>query len=219
MSIEAVIFDMDGVISDTQKYHAKAESRLLKEHFDISLCPEKITERFAGVANKVMFEQILSENDVEINVDKITEIVSKKWDVMFEILDTDLQAIHFVEQLIDKLRAAQFRLAVASASTPKFINRVIKQLGLLNYFEFLVSASNVENGKPAPDIFLRASSLLGVPPQKCVVIEDGVSGMIGANRAGMKSIGLVSEKDKSKYPATLLVQSLEELDIKVIQNI
>ena len=219
MKKEAVIFDMDGVISDTQKFHAEAESQLLAQYFDIRLSAEDITTRFAGVADEKMFEEILKENGIGSELKKIDGVVREKWDVMFNLIDEQLEPIPFAKELISELSQAKIKLAVASTSTHKFIERVLNLLNVNSYFQVIVSASDVVNGKPAPDIFLHASSLLDVEPNKCVVIEDGISGMKGANSAGMKSIGLFPKKDSSIYPATLLVTSLKEVNLDLIHEL
>ncbi len=105
-----------------------------------------------------------------------------------------------------------------NAATKKFINEVVKELDLKKHFDVLVSAQEVENGKPAPDIFLLAASRLGVLPEEAIVIEDGKSGMIGAAAAKMKSIGLVADVT-GDYPATLLVSSLEHISVDTIHEL
>jgi beta-phosphoglucomutase-like phosphatase (HAD superfamily) len=92
-------------------------------------------------------------------------------------------------------------------------------LGIRDYFDAIASAAEVANGKPAPDVFLKAAELLSVEPEHCIVIEDGRSGMIGAHRAGMKCIGLVPNKEYTEWPADLLVTSLSEIKAEIIQRL
>ncbi len=204
----AIIFDMDGVISDTQKFHAEVESLLLKE-FGIMITPDEITRNFAGVADDAMFKQIFTANKI-CNNPPIDKIVMKKWDIMTDISRGRITAIPFAIELIQSLSGAGFKLAIASASTNEFIKEVLSELKLEKYFDANVSAQEVEHGKPAPDVFLLAAERLGVDPSESVVIEDGRSGMIGAAAAGMKVVGLVDDI-RADYPANLLVSSLGDL--------
>jgi beta-phosphoglucomutase-like phosphatase (HAD superfamily) len=179
-----IIFDMDGVISDTQKYHALAESKLL-EKYGIFLEPAVITKRFAGVSDDEMFEIIFSEENKKMpNLEKI---VKDKWSIMTNVVN-DVEPMPFVVDLIKDLKRHNFLLAVASSSPKMFIEKVLNNLGITPYFNVLVSADEVNNGKPAPDIFLKAANSLGVSPNSCLVIEDGESGIIGAVKAGMATI-------------------------------
>jgi HAD superfamily hydrolase (TIGR01509 family) len=109
--------------------------------------------------------------------------------------------------------ALHLKLAVASSSNKAFIEHVLKQLNMTEYFQAIASSEEVPRGKPDPAIFLLAASRLGIDPSECVVIEDGVSGMIGAKRAGMGCIGLVleAETDTQKFPADVVVRSHDEI--------
>jgi HAD superfamily hydrolase (TIGR01509 family) len=212
---KAIIFDMDGVISDTQKFHAEVESLLLKT-FDIDMKPEEITKIYAGVADEKMFAQIFKNHGIK--VDSVEKIVFKKWDLMRKVAHGKITEIPHAVELIQTLKKNGFKLAIASASTKAFINEVLLSLNISKYFDTIVSAQEVQNGKPSPDIFLLAAQKLGIQPEEAVVIEDGKSGMIGATAANMKSIGLVTDVN-ADYPATQLVSSLDEITIELIHKL
>ena len=212
---KAVIFDMDGVVSDTQKFHAEVESLLLKD-FDINMTPEAITKQYAGVSDEEMFAKIFGKN--RLKVDSIADIVFKKWDLMKQVASGRITAIPHAITLIQNLKKAGFKLAIASASTKIFINEVIAALNIAEYFDTYVSTQEVKHGKPAPDIFLLAAKRLGIQPEESIVIEDGRSGMIAATAANIKSIGLVSDST-ADYPATILVSSLKDVTIELIHEL
>ena len=212
---KAIIFDMDGVISDTQQFHAEVESEILKR-FEISMSPDEITYQYAGVSDEEMFAEIFEKHSIV--VDDIQAVIFDKWEVMKEIAAGRVVAIPHAIDLITSFHRNGFKLAVASSSTLSFINYVVDSLSIRNMFDALVSAQEVTNGKPAPDIFLKAAKRLDVDPAFWVVIEDGRSGMIGARLAGMKSIGLVSNP-KGDWPADLLVSSLAQIDVKVVHSL
>lgn len=211
----AVIFDMDGVISDTQRFHASVESKILKEH-GVTMTPREITAKYAGVTDKNMFEEIFKNH--QIYYPNIEKIIFRKWDVMGKIVIGKIKAIPHVIKLIKSLNQSGFKLAIASASKLSFISTVINELKIQDYFDTIVSAQEVQNGKPAPDIFLLAAKRLQIEPKYCLVIEDGKSGMIGAKSAGMKAIGLVKDLQKD-WPADIVTTSLRNVSIIKIEEI
>lgn len=216
MRKNAVIFDMDGVVSDTQKFHAEVESLILRQ-YGIEMSPEAITKRYSGVADDVMFMEIFEEYGVN-NHPPIDEVVMDKWNKMATIAKGRITAIPHAVDLIRILKKEGFRLAIASASTTVFIREVLDELNLNEFFDATVSAQEVKHGKPAPDIFLLAAERLGTEPEACIVIEDGRSGMIGAKAAGISCIGLVEDVSE-EYPATAVVRSLDQITIDLIHNL
>ena len=212
--MKAIIFDMDGVISDTQKFHAQVESQLLHE-VGIAMTPDEITEKYAGVNDDVMFAELFKKN--KINNISIENIKKRKWDLMTKIIKGNILPIPHATRLIQELSTSGFFLAIASSSPKLFIQKVLKELALEKYFPVVASSEEVEHGKPNPEIFLLASKRLHIDPKECVVIEDGKSGMVGAKKAGMKCIGLVSDV-RETYPADILVTSLGEVTAQKIQN-
>lgn len=201
----AVIFDMDGVISDTQKLHSSVESDILKE-YDVHMSPEEITEKYAGVKIFDLFSELLGHTNADIPT-----LVEKKRAHMLSLAQESVDPIEGSQEFIRSLRNQEYKLAVASASHLPYIFAVLESLDVKDHFGAIASAQEVKHGKPEPDVFLLAAERLGVEPQKCAVIEDGISGMIAANKAGMYSIGLVPEVDTKKYPAQKLVRSFSEL--------
>ena len=211
----AVIFDLDGVIADTQKCHAQVESELL-ERFHVSLTPDRITQTYAGVSGEEMFADIFKQQG-RSGVD-IPVLLSEKWERMEKVTRGRIQAMPYALELITYLKEKGFKLAVASGSPKTFIALVLEALGITDKFDATVSAQEVQQGKPAADIFLLAAKRLGTTPQNTIVIEDGRSGMIGAQRAHMKCIGLVTDKQRD-FPATLLISALNQLRVEDIQTL
>lgn len=212
---KAVIFDMDGVISDTQKFHSEIESTLLSK-FEIVMSPEEITQKYAGVSDEKMFQELFENYSVKTH--NMDEVIAMKWNKMREMAEGKIAEVPGAIELIHSLTRNKLKLAVASASPLLFIHSVIESLGIRSFFDTLVSSQEVIHGKPAPDIFLLTAKRLHVSPEDCVVIEDGRSGMIGAKDAQMKCIGLVQDT-QSKWPADLLITSLKHITPEIILNI
>lgn len=210
--IKAVLFDMDGVISDTQHIHAEVETKLLKD-YGVDLSAEEITAKYAGYSDDEFYEVVFAD----YGITKVTmdEAIEEVWKRKFAASRGNILPLPGVQNLISDLKENGFKLAVASASIMEFIELVLSDLNLSDKFDAITSAIEVENGKPAPDIFLLVAKKIGVEPKNCVVIEDSVNGMIAAKKAGMKCIGIV--KEKGDYPADLVITSFDELSIEKIR--
>jgi HAD superfamily hydrolase (TIGR01509 family) len=209
MPLKAVIFDMDGVLSATQKLHAQAQSKVL-EKYGVEMSPGEITEKYAGREPGTLFREETDTEDPMAAHDK-------KQEVLYSLVEKEgVESIKGSKELVGDLHR-DYRLAVASSSQPDFIQKVLEDLGIEEYFDCIESASNVDNGKPAPDVFLKVAEELGVKPRNCLVIEDGRSGMEGAKKAGMTCIGLVNEEGEN--PADETIEGLENLDQTSIKKI
>ena len=205
---------MDGVISDTQKLHSKVEAKLLSR-YGIKITPSEITTKYSGVRTKEFFDDLLREQKQEYDLDLLME---EKWSQMEKFASESVDAIEGSIDLIRRLCDANYPLAVASASNLNYVRTVLKTLGVIDHFAYIVSGDMVSKGKPNPESFLLASSKIKIPSEYCLVIEDGVSGMQAAKAGGMKCIGLVRNLSKS-YPTKNLVTSLSEITQEYINQI
>lgn len=208
-TIKAIIFDMDGVISDSQPIHAGLEELLLKEH-GINLSADYLTSNYAGIPDRECARMIFAKYGKEVDLDKFVE---NKWARILEFAKGRISPIDGVLDLISKLKENNFRLAVASSSIPEFIDLILSELRIKHVFDVITSGKEVKLGKPNPEIFLLAAKKLGVPPQECLVIEDSEHGVVAAKKAGMKCVWLTSKEilPDNEYRADIVVKSLREL--------
>jgi len=204
----AVIFDMDGVISDTHDMIVSSELKQLNA-YGLELTADFISDTYAGYSDKDFFADLINRFGINASVEKLIE---EKWQNMKEFSD-QIKEIDGATDLIKLLHANGFKMTVGSGSPKNFINLVIEKLNLGNYFEYLISSEEVERGKPHPDVFLKGAELIGFEPNLCTVIEDGKNGMIAAKTCGMRCIGIVKDLNK-EYPADKLVKSLRELTLE-----
>ena len=208
-SIKAVIFDMDGVVSDTEKFHAEIEKEMFKK-YNITIDMNEITDKYSGVPVNVIFQEIFNAHKVSVDIDKVVE---EKQRLMFAKSRGHIKPVSGVLNLIKKIQKKGLKISLGTSSQKKLTNLILSELSLKNIFKIAITVDDVKKGKPSPDIFLLAAKKMGVNPEECLVIEDGRSGMLAAKCAGMKCIGLVKNKHSKNYPADILVESLNEIKL------
>lgn len=210
MKTKAIIFDLDGVIVDTARFHFLAWKTLADElgmYFD-----EAVNERLKGVSRMRSFEIILEVNNAQ---DRFTEsekeaLTKKKNDLYVSFVKTltPSDMLPGIAEFIDRAKAAGIKTAVASVS--KNAPLVLECLGASDKFDYVADAAKVARSKPAPDIFLVCAEALGVDPADCIGIEDAQAGIEAIKAAGMYSVG-INVTVTSVEPDTHL-KSTSELD-------
>jgi beta-phosphoglucomutase len=185
-NIRAFIFDLDGVITDTSEFHFRAWQRLAgEEGLPFS---RQDNEALRGVARRESLNLILKGKKIpEATADAWMERKNNYYIEMVKNMSPG-DLLPGAEQLLEELHQAGFRVAVASSS--KNARLVIQRLHLGNFLDAIVDGTMVASSKPAPDLFLKAAELLGVPPVQCVVVEDASAGVEAGRAAGMHTVGL-----------------------------
>lgn len=183
MKYEAVIFDLDGVICFTDKYHYQAWKAVADElgiYFD-----EEINNRLRGVSRMESFEIILERYDGVMSEEDKIAYTTKKTDIYKELLKNmspaDLSSE--VKETLDALRAKGLKLAIGSSS--KNTPFILGQLGLGDYFDAISDGNNITKSKPDPEVFVKASQFVETPADKCLVVEDAKAGLEAAIGGGM----------------------------------
>ncbi|NGZ75120.1 HAD family hydrolase [Saccharibacillus alkalitolerans] len=186
--IEAFIFDMDGVIIDSEPMHFEVDRRIMAD-YGYPVTQEKL-EEYVGMTTPELWTAIRAEFGMSQTVE---EIVAYQMGHKIEALRAaDMEPIDGIRELLAELKRAGIPCAVASSSPPAFIEAVLEKFGLRGEFAAVASGEEVPRGKPAPDVFLRAAELLGANPERCVVLEDSKHGIDAAKAAGMSCIGFVN---------------------------
>lgn len=186
MKYKAVIFDMDGVLVDSEPLHVSVESNMIKE-LGIPLKKEMYS-KFAGTTSLCMWKTLIEE----FRLEKDPKELSVESDQRFvnELLHTDkVQLFDGVLDVLKKLYKGGIPIALASSSSKKIVEAVLRKFDIANYFTVIVTGSDVQQSKPHPEIFLLAAKKLDVPPSLCVVIEDSPNGVKAAKNAGIYCIG------------------------------
>ncbi|HHZ12473.1 MAG: HAD family hydrolase [Caldicoprobacterales bacterium] len=214
--IKAFIFDLDGVIIDSEPLHYEADKIVFRE-FGIELADGEL-DGYVGIDTRQMVTELRDKYNIETSVDDLLE---KLQCVKLDLLKTwKFEAIDGIRDLISDLKNNNIAIALASSSPMRFIRLAIEKIGISKHFDLIVSGEHVDKSKPEPDIFLRAAHLLEVKPSECLVLEDSVNGVTAAKRAGMKCIGFLNpnsgNQDLSK--ADKIVTTLERLEYKDLFN-
>lgn len=192
MHKKGFIFDLDGVIVDTAKYHYLAWKKLAKElGFDFT---KEQNEMFKGVSRKRCLEILLNIGNVKATQDQFDKwMVEKNIDYLNYIENmNESEILPDVTKILDFLKKHKQPIALGSAS--KNARPILDKVGLLSYFDVIVDGNNVTRAKPDPEVFLIAAKELEVNPENCLVFEDAVAGIQAANNANMTSIGIGNKK-------------------------
>ena len=185
------IFDLDGVIVDTAKYHYLAWKKLANDlGFEFT---EEQNEQFKGVSRKRCLEILLDIGNVSFNQNDFDRwMIEKNEDYLAFITNMDASEIlPDVPKVLNLLKENNIPIALGSAS--KNAKPILEKVGLLPYFDVIVDGNNVTKAKPDPEVFLLAANQLKVQPGNCIVFEDAVAGIQAANAAKMTSIGIGDE--------------------------
>ena len=187
--LKAVIFDMDGVLADSQPLHFEADRRTLENHG--LKVPEEEMVPYAGTSNTFRFG--LFRDKYKIGA-PLEELVNEREQHMEEIIgESSLTAVPGTEKLIKGIKSRGYPLALASSSSEKVIEAELKKIGLYDHFDLIFSGDGMKRGKPFPDIFIETARRLETAPADCLVVEDSHNGVVAAKAAGMKCIGYINE--------------------------
>jgi beta-phosphoglucomutase family hydrolase len=211
LMIKAVIFDLDGVIAETEHIHIQAEKlTLLKYRVKIS---NDELHKYTGTTAKQMFTELIGKYKLDTTFDKMFKEKDK---ILFKLLEKDVQPTKGVIELLHKLKQMQLKLGIASSSHKRLIDYILKTLEIERLFDSVVGAEDITHGKPNPEIFLMCANRLHVNSGECLVVEDATFGVEAAKTAGMKCLGYRNpnsgKQDLSR--ADFVTDDFSKLDIQ-----
>jgi sugar-phosphatase len=211
MNTKAVIYDMDGVLIDSEPLWIRTEIEILgKLGFPITheMCAKHMGLRTSEVVDLYYDKRPWKGKSKEETVSDILNRVT-------ELILTEGEALEGVESSVRYFRSLGLKIALASSSAMSLIETVLKKLELSNVFEVVNSAEHLEYGKPHPEIFIQTAKDLGIKPGECLVIEDSFNGVLAAKAAKMQVIAIPDKEhrnDKGFVIADYILNSLKEVE-------
>lgn len=213
--MKAVIFDMDGVIIDSEPIHFEVDMQTMRE-FGVNISKDELN-KYVGTTNEYMLNDLINKYKIQKS---IKEILEYKMELTIRrIKETKINAISGIPELLISLKHNNIKTAIGSSSPKELIITVIEKFQLGKYFDCIVSDDEVKEGKPKPDIYLEVSKRIGVNPEECIVIEDSRNGVLAAKNAGMKCFGFrnVNSGNQDLSKADIIVDSIRNIDIEIIK--
>jgi len=214
-TIQACIFDLDGVIVDTAVYHYKAWKRLANElGFDFT---EHDNEKLKGVSRVASLNLILQWGGLTKTDAEKEELATRKnaWYVDMINQMTPAELLPGAKEFVELCRAAGIKTALGSAS--KNSGTILEKVGIDHLFDVVIDGNKVSKPKPDPEVFLKGAEALHIPPANCVVFEDAIAGIEAAINGGMRSVGIGSPEILGK--ANLVVSGLDKMNIEKLKEL
>ena len=215
--LKSIIFDMDGVLVNSEPVHYKAYLMALEPWG--KTFPYEEYKNYIGTVNAVILDGLIEKFSLPITREEFNEIMKEKKEYLYE--RDGYPGVDGVPKMLADLKGAGYALAVASSSPHENIIKATKALGIDRYFDVLVSGESVEHPKPAPDVFLKAAKALGTEPKDCLVVEDSCHGVHGAKNAGMACLGFVNPDSGSQDLsfADRLTKSFRQVDAVFVEAV
>ncbi|WP_270618756.1 HAD family hydrolase [Paenibacillus macerans] len=210
--LKAFIFDMDGVIIDSEPLHFEVDLYTLNS-IGIASSKEEL-EQYVGMTNPEMWRLIKKKHRLPQSIEELIQLqLTKKLAYLDE---SDIEPISGIRELIQELRDGNIPIGLASSSPRVFIEKVLSKFNILHEFACITSGEEVPKGKPAPDVYLETARAMNVEPEHCCVLEDAKHGVAAAKNAGMRCIGFVNPNSGNQdlSAADFIVNSIAEVKIR-----
>lgn len=221
----AVIFDFDGVITDSEILHFRAFNKVLAAH-GLELAKKEYYTHYLGLSDIDCFKTLIGEGRLAIEISQIAELIRKKTQLFEKLARTDGKIIEGVRPFLDTLGSSAVPLAICSGALRTEIELILEDSGLRSFFKAIVSAEQVKRGKPHPDGFLLALKKLNerlagpLTAEQCIVIEDSHWGLKAAKAAGMHTIAVTNTYDADQLTgAEKIVDRLDRLTLADLEHL
>ena len=216
--LKAVIFDMDGVIVNSEPLHHLAYKKMFEEfQLDVS---NSLYESFTGQSTHTICKQLCEIFNIYEDPNLLVQSKRKHFKVIFDN-DTSFQMIDGALELIQDYFDNNITLVLASSASMTNIERIFEKFDLNKYFKSRISGADLKESKPNPEIFVKAAKMSGFNKKECIVIEDSTNGIIAAKSAGIYCVGYNSYNSKNQNydNADLVISSLNEINFKKVSKL
>ncbi|RPG54938.1 MAG: beta-phosphoglucomutase [Flavobacteriales bacterium TMED96] len=213
--MKAFIFDLDGIIVDTAKYHFKSW-KIISKSFGFELSKNQ-NELLKGVSREESLDRILSWGGISIDKFEKKKYLEKKNELYKDFINnlSQMDILPGVKKLIDFAAIKGIPIALGSAS--KNAHQILKKLGIKSKFKVIIDGNLTSKSKPHPEVFLKGAQMLGVNPKKVIVFEDSIAGVEAANKAKMVSVAICGSGKIEN--ARLNFNSLDDIPLEFFENV
>ena len=220
--IDAIVFDFDGVIADTERLHLAAMQAALRtaRRAGIELTAEEYYARYLGFDDEGVFRMLSADRGVDLSDERIRELVAEKGRAYESLAATSGSLLYPGAEGCIRRFHGRVPLAIASGAFASEIRDILRPAGVLGCFETIVGCGDTPAGKPAADPYVEAAHRLNVDPHRCVAIEDSRWGIQSAVAAGMTCIAVTTNYAAHELPgAVLVVPSLDAVTIELVESL
>lgn len=223
--IKYIIFDFDGVIVDTEPIHLNAFKQIVKE-VGIHLEDSEYYSKYLAYDDITFFHKCLTDHGITKTEGEITELVKKKSRLIDELFAQELNLFPGIEEFIKK-KSKDYTLAIGSGALRNEIEYILRKFDLITNFSSIVSADEVENCKPDPEVYIKVLESLNLKdpegrksgPEECLVIEDSIYGIQAAKSAGMKCLAVTnSYSEEQLKEADIVIETFRDFDCGILQK-
>lgn len=210
----AVIFDMDGVIVDSNPFHRQVLLQFCKKH-GFLLSENQMKTKIFGRTNK---EWLMDLFGGSITPYQIREYENEMESRFREDYAPYIKPIKGLIRFLEVLKGNNIKIAVASSAPKLNVDLILKKTGTVKYFKTIIDGDSIEKGKPHPEIYLKTAKAINSIPQKCLVIEDSLSGVKAAKQAGCKVMGITTTHSRQEFTSTdLTINDFDEIELKKLK--
>lgn len=192
----AVIFDMDGVIADTNPYHTKAFERFF-DKYNVPYSLADFEEHMYGKHNSYTMQYFFKR---DIPQEEFLTLEMEKEGLFRELYKEKAEAIAGFVPFLHQLREIGFKTAVATSAPKANLDLIVDTLGIREHMDSILTAEDVTKHKPDPQVYLKSADILGLPPENCLVFEDSYTGVTAGQAAGMEVVAVLSTHSKDELP-------------------
>lgn len=190
----AVLFDMDGVIVDSNPWHKKALDIFFQRN-NLKVSEEDLKTKLWGRANKDWIPDIF---DVKLSKEEVRSLSLEKEAIWREIYEGSVEPVKGLEAFLEQLKEAKVLATVSTSATTENVKFVLEATAFERFFDAIIDERSFSVGKPDPEVYLTSAMALGIGPEHCIVIEDSLSGVKAGKAAGMKVIGITTTHSKAE---------------------
>lgn len=211
-----ILFDMDGVIVDSLQHHVEAFMIFAEKH-GFNFPEQEIREKFFGRRNQDWMPQLFGK---KLSPEQVRKLADEKESYFREIFEPAIKPLDGLMEFLRELKENGVPMAVASSAPGENVRFTLEKIGTTAFFDAVLDESFVSDGKPNPEIFLKAARAINMPPHRCIVIEDSAAGIEAGKRAGAKVIGITTTHKRENLPSTdLTIDSFRELDYQTARKL